>query len=101
MKYIIVVVFGVLWVGFMDEDSVWSHLRNKERIGELQAEIARYRKRYNHDQAQLKMLDTDPKAIEKIARERYFMKKADEDIFILSDDNTDFSGQEEEDETTE
>ena len=33
------------------------------------------------------MLDSDPKAIEKIARERYFMKTDDEDIFVLSDDN--------------
>ena len=28
----------------------------------------------------------DPKAMEKIARERYFMKADDEDIFVLSDD---------------
>ena len=27
-----------------------------------------------------------PKAMEKIARERYFMKADDEDIFVLSDD---------------
>ena len=32
------------------------------------------------------MLDSNPKAIEKIARERYFMKADDEDIFVLSDD---------------
>jgi cell division protein FtsB len=28
----------------------------------------------------------NPKAIEKIARERYFMKADDEDVFVLSDD---------------
>ena len=28
----------------------------------------------------------DPKAIARIARERYFMKADDEDIFVLSDD---------------
>ena len=32
------------------------------------------------------MLESNPKAIEKIARERYFMKADDEDIFVLSDD---------------
>ena len=35
---------------------------------------------------QIRKLDSDPKAIEKIARERYFMKADDEDIFVLSDD---------------
>ena len=60
--------------------------RNKQKISELESEIARYRHRYEQDQAQLRRLDTDPKAIEKIARERYFMKADDEDIFVLSDD---------------
>jgi cell division protein FtsB len=32
------------------------------------------------------VLDSNPKAIKKIARERYFMKADDEDIFVLSDD---------------
>jgi cell division protein FtsB len=32
-------------------------------------------------------LEDNPKEIEKIARERYFMKAEDEDIFVLSDDD--------------
>jgi cell division protein FtsB len=32
------------------------------------------------------MLDSNPKAIEKIARERYFMKEDNEDIFVFSND---------------
>ena len=35
----------------------------------------------------LKELKHNPKAITKIARERYFMKADDEDIFVLSDDD--------------
>ena len=35
---------------------------------------------------QLKELKTDPKAIARVARERYFMKADNEDIFVLSDD---------------
>ena len=31
-------------------------------------------------------MSKDPKAMEKIARERYFMKADDEDIYVLSDD---------------
>ena len=32
-------------------------------------------------------MDKNPKAMERIARERYFMKADDEDIFVLSDDD--------------
>jgi len=86
LKYIVVTVIAVALVGFIDENSIWHHMKNKQYIGELQDEIDQYMEQYRHDQAQIEMLRTDPKAIQKIARERYFMKADDEDIFVLSDD---------------
>ncbi len=100
VKYVIVIVGAVAIVGFLDDNSVWSHYRNKQKIGELEAEIQRYQRLYENDREQLRLLDTDPKAIEKIARERYFMKTADEDIFVLSDD-IEAPEQQFDDETTE
>ena len=85
-KYTIVCLLGVLIVGFLDENSVWSHFKNKQRISDLEEEIAKYTSDYERDQAQIRELNRNPKAMEKIARERYFMKADDEDIFILSDD---------------
>ena len=86
MKYVVVLAVGVLVIGFIDENSVWNHLKNKQRISELQEEIDHYTQSYNHDKARIRELNSNPKAIEKIARERYFMKCDDEDIFVLSDD---------------
>ena len=86
LKYVVVALVAIVLIGFVDENSVWSHLRNKQRINELEQEIKQYTDQYNHDQKQIHMLDSDPKAMQKIARERYFMKADDEDIFVLSDD---------------
>ncbi len=86
LKYVFVCLLGVLIIGFLDENSVWSHMKNQKRISELQAEIDMYNAQHNQNQAQIRKLNSDPKAIEKIARERYFMKADDEDIFVLSDD---------------
>jgi cell division protein FtsB len=86
LKYIVVTFLAILFIGFLDENSVWKHLRNQQYIGELKEEINEYEERYKHDQAQIRELESDPKSIEKIARERYFMKTDDEDIFVLSDD---------------
>lgn len=99
LKYAVVVAVAVVVIGFADENSVWSHLQNVAKINELKDEISRYRSQYERDQAQLRQIDRDPKAIEKIARERYFMKADDEDIFVLSDD-VQFP-QDHDDETTE
>lgn len=86
-KYWIVVIAGVLIVGFVDENSLLQHARNRMVVRELEAQIEDYSERYERDNARLKQLKRDPKAITKIARENYFMKADDEDIFVLSDDN--------------
>lgn len=99
LKYAVVIVTAVVIVGFVDENSMWSHFSNKQKINELEIEIQLYKRQYERDRAQLRKLDTDPKAIEKIARERYFMKTENEDIFVLSDDME--ASEQLDDETTE
>ena len=89
LKYVVVCVAGVLIVGFLDENSMWSHMKNRQRIEELTEEKARYNAVFERDKAQIRELERDPKAMEKIARERYFMKADNEDIFVLSDDEHD------------
>ena len=86
LKYGLVTLFAVILIGFVDQNSIWHHFRNKQQIKELQEEINRQTNQYTRDNNRIKQLETDPKAIEKIARERYFMKADDEDIFVLSDD---------------
>lgn len=88
LKYAVVIVAGVLIVGFLDENSVWSHVKNLQRISELSEETKKYNAEFQRDQTQIRELDKNPKAMEKIARERYFMKAADEDIFVFSDELT-------------
>ena len=85
-KYVVVAIIGGVIVGFLDENSFYSHFKNMQRISELQEETEKYNADYRRDQARIRELDRNPKAMEKIARERYFMKADDEDIFVLSDD---------------
>lgn len=55
---------------------------NRE-INDLKEEIEKYRAEYDESTMMLNELDENPAAIEQIAREKYLMKKANEDIFIL------------------
>lgn len=86
LKYVVVAVLGIIIVGFADDNSIWNHYRNRQKIAELRSEISKLRSKYEHDTKNLKALENDPRAIKRIARERYFMKTDDEDIFVLSDD---------------
>ena len=85
LKYALVLMIGVLLVGFVGENSILSHIQNKAHISGLDAEIGRYRQLYDADRQKMDRLDRDPRAIEEIARERYFMKHADEDIFVFNE----------------
>ena len=85
-KYWIVIFLGVLIVGFLDDNSFLQRMEQEFQIRDLKSQIQEYNDRYESDSRQLHELNRNPKAIEKIARERYFMKADDEDIFVLSDD---------------
>lgn len=88
VKYAVVCVLGILVVGFLDDNSVLSHINNIRRKGELKKEIELYNAQNKKNLDRIDQLDRDSKAMEKIARERYFMKTEDEDIFVLSDDES-------------
>ena len=68
-KYLIVCVIGVLIVGLIDENSFLKRFQLEMQISDLKSEINKYTEQYEAD-----------------ARERYFMKADDEDIYVLSDD---------------
>ena len=67
---------------------ILQHARNLIQIKELNEQIDEYNECYNRDNARLRELRSNPKAITKTAREKYFMKADDEDIFVLSTDIT-------------
>ena len=85
-KYVIVIVLGVLIVGFLDENSFVQRVKYDLQISELKEQISAYDKKHGQEAEALYELKRNPKAIEKIAREKYFMKTDDEDVFVLSDD---------------
>jgi cell division protein FtsB len=78
MAFLVVIVF-------LDENSLIQRAQHKREISTLKSEIARYRKQYEEDTRKLKELMNNPEALEKIAREKYLMKKPNEDIFIFEE----------------
>ena len=85
-KYVIVIVVGIVVVGFVDDNSFVQRVKYDMEIENLKEQIAQYNKIHEKDAKALKELKRNPRAIEKIAREKYFMKTDDEDVFVLSDD---------------
>lgn len=85
-KYLITIVVGVTLVGFVDENSFLQRIKYDMRISQLMEQIKKYEAQNEKATKELNALRRDPHAIEKIARERYFMQADDEDVFVLSTD---------------
>lgn len=82
-KYILAVLIIALIVGVVDEDSFLNRHPRRVRIYMLQQEIGNYKRQYTEADNKIRELESNPKAVEKIARERYHMKRADEDVFVF------------------
>ena len=81
-KYVIVSLFFVTWILFLDNYSYLDHRVLSKEIDELEDNKIYYQEEIKKDKDQIKKLK-NPAQIEKYAREKYFMKKDSEDIYII------------------
>lgn len=84
-KYVIVGGIALIWMLFVDQYDLISHLRMHKRIEKLEDEKAFYTSERDRIEKEKKLLTSDPEALERFAREELWMKKADEDLFIVVD----------------
>lgn len=87
-KYITTLVFFAIIIGYADPNSLYDRyqLWLKERY--LQEEIDAYAAQYDRDTKLYNELQSDPDAAVRIARERYYMQKDDEDVYLFEDQMT-------------
>ena len=84
-KYLITVVAFAVIIGFLDENSLFRRLAYEREISQLKEEIEKYRADYEENTKRLNELNSNPDAIEQVARENYLMKKPNEDIYVFED----------------
>jgi cell division protein FtsB len=75
------IVFGI-WMLFFDTHSYLLHRELNQEIEDLQDEKEYYQSEMAKDQEAIDELSTE-KGVEKTARETYFMKRPDEEIYII------------------
>lgn len=80
--YILIFVVFVVWMLFFDANSWLIHRELNADIDDLNDEKEYYQKEIEKDNKAIKELSTE-EGTEKIAREKYYMKKENEDIYII------------------
>lgn len=82
-KIIVTLVFFAVLVGFVDEDSYWNRYHMWRQLDELRAQKQVYEDKYNEDSHKLNALKNDPHEAERVAREKYLMKRDGEDVYVF------------------
>lgn len=85
-KYQITLGVFIVVIGFLDENSIVRRVGYAREESLLREEIEKYRKEYEENTERLNELAVDSGAIERIAREKYLMKKPNEDIYVFEED---------------
>ena len=85
-KYYITIGLFIAIIGFLDENSLLRRAKNKREIMRLEAEIRKYQAEYEESTKRLNELMANPAAMEKVSREKYLMKKPNEDIYVFEEE---------------
>lgn len=65
------------------ENSVAKRWKYEKQIRELKSQVEYYRRQSEQDRKKLNELQSNKNDLEKFARENYFMKRDNEDLFII------------------
>lgn len=84
-SYVIIIIFFVIWMLFIDENSYLYHQELNKEIKELE-KINNFHKLKIKENKKTILKLKDSLELERYAREKYLMKKKDEDVFIIEFD---------------
>lgn len=86
--YLVILTVFVIWMLFFDENSYLNHREFNQEIKELETWIEYHKEKIAEDKKTIDNLK-DSLELERFAREKYLMKKKNEDIYIIEFDTID------------
>jgi cell division protein FtsB len=82
-KYLLAVLVFLVWLLIFDQNSLIDRIKYLTTLRDMENEKQYYLERIEEDSRRLNELKTDRDNLEKFAREQYFMKKENEDVFVI------------------
>lgn len=82
-KYLIAFTAFCIVILFLDKNDIFTQLSRKKELRELEKSKAHYTTQIAAERKELEALKTKPATLEKYAREKYLMKKDNEEVFLI------------------
>ncbi|MEZ4827593.1 MAG: septum formation initiator family protein [Bacteroidia bacterium] len=84
-KYFLVFVFAAVWMIFFDRYNLISQYKMSHQIKMLEKDEQHYREAIEKIDYQADQLFSNMDELERYAREKYYMRRSGEDIYIITD----------------
>jgi cell division protein DivIC len=82
-KFLLAATAFVVWMLFFDRNDIFTQMERRSELNELKQSKAYFEKQIADNRKFSKDLQFNASAIEKYAREKYLMKRDNEDLFII------------------
>ena len=82
-KYFLVSSIFLVWMVFFDRNDLFSQWEYHQQVSKLKQERDFYQKESAKVHQDLDELTSNKEKLEKFAREKYLMKKDNEDVFVI------------------
>lgn len=82
-KYLLVLVVAGVWIVFFDNYNLRAQYKMKRKIERLEQDRTYYQSMIEDLDYERERLYNDAEEMERFARERYYMKRSNEDVFVI------------------
>ncbi|MBS0011184.1 MAG: septum formation initiator family protein [Bacteroidales bacterium] len=86
-RYFLTLLVFIVWIFLFDNNNLIDRFHYMKNLRQLEKDKEYYQERIEEDRRKLNELKTNNDNLEKFAREQYFMKRENEDIYIIVDED--------------
>lgn len=87
-KYLITGIAFAIWMMFFDRNDLPSQIRRSSELYKMKQNQKNMALLIANTEKELQLLKTNPATLEKYAREKFLMKKDNEDLYIVTLDSS-------------
>ena len=84
-KYLIATIAFLVWMVFFDHNNLLLHLQYRNELNDLSKSKNYYQEQIDKTKKEVELMQSNPKWMEKVAREQYLMKRDNEDVYLIKE----------------
>lgn len=84
-KYVLATGVFLLWICFFNDIDLFYIIKSRTELNALKREVRELKEKNEKARIALEELSTNSKSMEKFARETYYMKRDNEEVFVFKE----------------